>query len=405
MPIGGVEVIDGDGHVMEPPDLWSSRMDAGKWGDWIPRVDPTDGKRYVGGEVRNGGVDALHRASELSGIPVARIAENVNTVGASLMRKGGWDPATRLEDMDRAGIDASVLYPSGAMFFGPVDPIKALHNNEFVRDCQRAYNEWLAEFCSHDRDRLFGMGLVPLQDMGMAVAEAEHAMELGLRGVVLRPSAYIDELPLSHSVYDPFWSACQELGIPVAFHAGVHIDTPGACRKFGLVVDDPDITVVNNTVSALYGGSGFGQAIGNAADMIVTVGRLIMGGVCERFPSLRMIFLGAGGGWMPTILERMDEQVAGFPLEGEHLSTAPSEYFRRQCYVSFETDEWNLAASARWLGAGRILWASDYPHPEYSDTVLDTLLEALEPLDEDERLKILCHNQVEAYGLPIPAAV
>ena len=262
----------------------------------------------------------LHRASELSGIPVERIAENVKRVGASLMRKGGWDPATRLEDMDRAGIDGSVLYPSGAMFFGPVDPIKALHNNEFVRDCQRAYNDWLAEFCSHDRDRLFGIGLVPLQDIGMAVAEAEHVLELGLHGVVVRPSAYIDELPLSHSVYDPFWSACQELGIPVAFHPGVHIDTPGACRKFGLVVDDPDITVVNNTVSALYGGSGFGQAIGNAADMIITVGRLIMGGVCERFPSLRMIFLESGGGWMPTILERMDEQVAEFPLEGEHLS-------------------------------------------------------------------------------------
>ena len=101
----------GDGHVMEPPDLWSSRMDAKKWGDWIPHVDPANGKRYVGGEVRNGGVDALHRASELSGIPVERIAENVKRVGASLMRKGGWDPATRLEDMDRAGIDAVGALP------------------------------------------------------------------------------------------------------------------------------------------------------------------------------------------------------------------------------------------------------------------------------------------------------
>ena len=162
---------------------------------------------------------------------------------------------------------------------------------------------------------------------------------------------------------------------------------------------------MNNTVSALYGGSGFGQAIGNAADMIVTVGRLIMGGVCERFPSLRMIFLESGGGWMPTILQRMDEQVEEFPLEGEHLSMKPSDYFRRQCYVSFEAEEWNLAASAKWLGADRILWASNYPHPEYSDNVLETLMKALAPLDEDERLKILCHNEVEAYGLPIPAAV
>jgi len=405
MPLDGVKVIDGNGHVLEPPDLWSSRMDADKWGDWIPRTDPATGRRYVGGEVRAGGAAAVTRASELSGIPVARIAENVKKVAAGLSRRRGYDPRGRLGDMDRAGIDASVLYPSSALFFGPVDPIKALHNPEFVRDCQHAYNEWLAEFCSADRDRLFGIGLVPLQDIGMAVAEAEHVVELGLRGVLVRPSAYIDELPFSHSVYDPFWSVCQELGIPVAFHPGVHVDTPGACRKFGLVVDDPDITVVNNTVSAVYGGSGFGQAVGSPADMIVTVGRLIMGGVCERFPALRCIFLESGGGWMPTILERMDTQVEQFPLEGEHLSMAPSAYFRRQCYVSFDAGEWNLAASAKWLGADRILWASDHPHAEHPGRCLATLMEALAPLDHEERTQILSHNQVEAYGLPIPAAV
>jgi predicted TIM-barrel fold metal-dependent hydrolase len=73
--------------------------------------------------------------------------------------------------------------------------------------------------------------------------------------------------------------------------------------------------------------------------------------------------------------------------------------------VSFGADEWNLAASARWLGADRILWASHYPHPEYSDNVLETLMHALTPLDEDERRKILCHNEVDAYGLPVTAAV
>lgn len=405
MPIDGVKVIDGDGHVMEPPDLWSARMDNGKWGDWIPHADADTGTRYIGGEVRSGGAASLRRASELSGVPFDKIADNVKKVGASLNRPGGYDPVARLEDMDEAGIDVSVLYPSSAMFFGPLDPIRALHNPEFVRDCQRAYNTWLAEFCSQDRGRLFGIGLVPLQDVDMAVAEADHAVDLGMRGLCVRPSAYVGELPLSHSVYDPFWEACQDLGVPVAFHPGVHVDTPGACRKFGLVVDDPDIVVVNNTVSSIYGGSGFGQAIGNAADMIVTVGRLIMGGVCERFPRLRFIFLESGGGWMPTILERMDEQVEEFPLEGEHLSMNPSDYFRRQCYVSFEADEWNLAASAKWLGADRILWASDYPHPEYSARCLDTLREALAPLEPAERLQIVCHNEVEAYGLPIPAAV
>jgi len=404
MPIDGVQVTDGDGHVVEPPDLWTSRMDAARWGDWIPRTG-ADGRHWVGGQVRNGGAGALRRASELSGIPTARIADNVRRVGRGLARPGAQDPAARLEDMDRAGIDRAVLYPSAALFFGPVDPIEALHDPAFVRDCQRAYNDWLAEYCDAGRDRLFGMGLVPLQDIGMAVAEAARALDIGLHGLVVRPSPYVGELPLSHSVYDPFWSACQELGLPVAFHPGVHVDTQGACRKFGLVVEDPDLTVVNNTVSALYGGSGFGQAIGNAADTMVTVGRLIMGGVCERFPALRLVFLEAGGGWLPTILERMDALVERFPLEGEHLALAPSDYFRRQCWVSFSAGEWNLAAAARWLGAGRVLWGSDYPHPGYGDGVVGDLQRALAPLGERERHGILCHNHVEAYGLPVAAAV
>ncbi len=402
MPSNGVLAIDGDGHVMEPPDLWSDRMDERRWGDWIPRTDPATGVRYVGGQIRMGAEDGLRRAAARSGVPYVERSAGVHQGGAAPKRLGGYDPEVRLRDMDRAGIDVSVLYPSRAMFFGPSDPIDALSDVQFVADCQRAYNEWLAEFCATDQARLFGIGLVPLQDVDLAVAEARRAVDAGLRGVMVRPSPYIDELPFSHHIYDPFWAACEELGIPVSFHPRVHADTPGACRKFHLVVDDPDITVVNNTVTNVYGGSGLGQAIGNAADMIVTVGRLIMGGVCERFPGLRMIFLESGGGWMPTILERMDEQVEEFPLDGANLRMLPSEYFRRQCYVSFECEEWNLVAAARWLGTDRVLWASDYPHPEYHDTVVSDLSERLEELPVEDRRRIIFENAVDAYALPLP---
>ncbi len=405
MPLDGEKVVDGDGHVFEPPDLWTKRMNPAKWGDWIPHTDPLTQRRYVGGEIRSGGVDALNRAAELSGVPVSKITENVKVVGESLDRLGANDPKTRLGDMDEAGIDASVLYPSSALFFGPQDPISALRNVEFVHDCQRAYNQWLSEFCGGGSGRLFGMGLVPLQDVNLAVKEAEHVVELGLRGVIIRPSAYVDELPFSHRVYDPFWTACQDLDLPVALHPAVHADTPGACRKFGLVVDDADITVVSNTVSAVYGGSGMGQSIGNAVDMIVTVGRLIMGGVCERFPRLRFIFLGSGGGWMPTILGRMDEQAEAFPLEGDHLSMGPSEYFRRQCYVSFDPGEWNLAASASWLGTDRVIWGSESARPDHSDEVVSDLMKALSSLEAPDRRRILNLNGIEAYGLPMGATV
>ncbi|HLN18420.1 MAG TPA: amidohydrolase family protein [Acidimicrobiales bacterium] len=402
MPELGCKVVDGDGHVVEPVTLWSDRMDQARWGDWIPHVDPGTGGLLVGGVHRGRGEADLGRISELIGIPEEEIAARFAETNASLGREGGKDPRARLVDMDAAGIDVAVLYPSSAMFFGPVDPIPALHDPEFVLACQQAYNDWLAEYCSADPERLFGIAAVPLQDIDLAIGEAQRAVgDLGMRGVFIRPSAYIDELPFSHPVYDPFWAALQELGVPVSLHPAVHVDTPGACRKFGLVRDDPSLIVTNVAVSPIYGGSGLGQAVGNAVDMIVSMGRLLMGGVCERFPELTFIFLESGGGWCATQLQRMDHQVEEFGLERHWLTMPPSEYFRRQCYVSFDPDEWNLAASAEWIGAERILWASDYPHPEYKDDVLDELKASLAPLDEAKQRRIIGENAVTAYRLPI----
>jgi uncharacterized protein len=397
----GVRLIDGDGHVYEPEDVWTTRMDAAKWGDWIPRRETVDGvyeTTFLGGQVRAGGKELIDAICARVGMTPQQFHDMLD----QLRTPGGHDPVARLADMDRDGIEAAVLYPSQALFFGPADGNPALHNVEFVADCQRAYNQWLAEYCSEDGRRLFGAAIVPLQDPELAVREAEYAVhELGHRAVAVRPSAYVDELPLNHSVYDRFWSAVQDLDVPVAFHPGVHNDTPGACRKFRLVLDSPNIMLTNMAQDEIHGGSALGQAIGNAVDMIVTFGRLLMGGVCERFPRLRLVALEAGGGWMPTLLERMDEQVKAFPLERRWLSMLPSEYFKRQCYVSFEAEEWNLADSARFLGTDRVIWATDYPHPEYHPGVVKELFESVESLDEDGRRRVLGQNAIDIYRLPI----
>ncbi len=391
MPIGGCKVVDGDGHVMEPKDLWTARMDQRKWGDAIP----VPGLRFEGDRTSS----LLARIAEISGIPPDTVAAAFHRNAEKMGRPGGYDGQARLEDMDRAGIDVSVVYPSTALFYGPMHPAKEMGDPEFVLACQQAYNDWLVDYCSADEDRLFGIGAVPLQFIDLAIKEAERVKDIGLRGVFLRPCAYIDELPLSNPAYDPFWEACQDLDLSVSFHPGVGIDTPGACVKFGLVY--PDFDLSNFVVTTDFGGSGLGQAIGNPVDMIVTMGRIIMGGVCERFPRLRFIFLESGGGWCATQLERMDEQVEEFPLDGYWLSMKPSDYFRRQCYVSFDAAEWNLAASAQWIGVDRILWASDYPHPEYRDSIVDELTQSLSPLDIDGRRRVISENAIEAYGLPI----
>ncbi len=395
-------VVDGDGHVMEPGEtLWVDRMDHDKWGDWIPHKvveDEIYEINYAGGQVRGGGRELHDQMAKAVGMS----PEEFFGLLSQLRSPGGYDPDARIEQLDADGVDAAVLYPSQAMFFGPVDPIPAFQNVEFVADCIRAYNDWISEFCAAHPTRLFAVGGVPLQAPELAVAEAERAVnKLGLRGIFIRPSAYVDELPLNHSVYDPFWAACQDLDVPVGLHPGVHVDTPGACRKFQLVAPSENMSVTNMAMSEIHGGSGLGQAVGNMVDMTVSLGRLLMGGVCERFPNLRVLVLESGGGWVPSLLERMDEQVEAFPLEKRWLSMLPSEYFKRQCYVSFEPEEWNLAPCAEFLGDNRIIWASDYPHPEYHSGILDELRERIEPLPQESRARILGQNAIDAYKLPL----
>ena len=97
----------------------------------------------------------------------------------------------------------------------------------------------------------------------------------------------------------------------------------------------------------------------------------------------------------------MLEQVKAFPIARRNLSLLPSEYFKRQCYASFEAEEWNIAAFAGFLGADHIFWASDYPHPEYHQGLLDDLKKGIAPLDESSRRSILGGSARAAYRLPV----
>ena len=189
-------------------------------------------------------------------------------------RPAATTPTPRVVDIDADGIDAAVLYPSQAMFFGPVDPIPALHDVEFVTDCIRAYNDWISEFCAAHPTRLFGVAGVPLQDADRAVAEAQRAVRRARTARHLHPAVGLRPTELTSRSTTPSTtrsgprarsSACRS-----AFHPGVHVDTPGACRKFELVAPSENMSVTNMAMDELHGGSGLGQAVGNAVDMIVT---------------------------------------------------------------------------------------------------------------------------------------
>ena len=182
---------------------------------------------------------------------------------------------------------------------------------------------------------------------------------------------------------------------------------PGACRALGFyelkaegveMARTDDASPIRHLANIF-----FSQAISNPFDMMETLTVMICGGVLERFPRLRLIFLEANGGWIVPWLERLDHHYEVFGWDVPWLRMKPSEYFRRQCWISFDPDESALAFTARspLVGADRIIWASDYPHPDAKvPGVVDELREATASLDAPARARILGENAAALYGLP-----
>jgi predicted TIM-barrel fold metal-dependent hydrolase len=182
-------------------------------------------------------------------------------------------------------------------------------------------------------------------------------------------------------------------------------DLPGAVRglKLNRARDadgsyEPLDTMDEGQLPNVY----FTQAIGNPVDVMQAICYLTAGGVCERFPGAKFIFLEANGGWLVPWLERLDHHAKKFQWDVPWLKMLPSEYFRRQCWISFDPDEAMLAftASSPFVGADRIIWASDYPHPDAKfPGVTDELCEAIAPLSMEQQREVTSESARALYGI------
>jgi uncharacterized protein len=358
MASNGMRIIDADGHVVEQLDL-------------PPEVMAAFMARIMG----DGPVSPEDPAP----------AESSH---AELMyeRAGASQPVPRLTDMDADGIDVAVLYPTtpGLAWVPEADVFQTMAT---------AYNDWLREYCAADPDRLHGVGLVALQDPGLAVKEMQRCVEdLGFKAVMIRPAPYIEDKKLNDPVYDPFWDAASQLGCPIGVHPFSFHDMPwNVVSRLGLQDD---------AHGHADKGLALRQGLGNALDVMVAMGWFVAGGICERFPDLTVVFLEGSGGWCAPMLERFDHHVDVFG--SRYQTTPPSEVFKRQCYISFDPDEEALAytANSRYVGADRIVWASDYPHPDAKiPGIVHELEEATEGLDDSQRRLIFGENAARLYKL------
>ena len=365
-------VIDADGHILEPLDLWDTYIDPA-FRDRRPRfvLDDNGKERLtVEGKMLGNprGIGSLGSVGARQGLvdpATQKYAEG---------RKGGFDPHARIVDMDADGIDAAFLYPSCGLFAGAVeDPGLA------AAMC-RAYNRWLVDYCKPYPDRLFGVAMLPMQSVDMAIDEMRFAREkLGMRGGFLRPNPYNDRMA-NHPDYDPFWAVAQDLDFSIGFHEG----TTGGMPTVG--VDR-------------FEGRGAKHIISHTMEMMLVALAVIWGGTCERFPKIRIGFLESGGGWIAPWLDRMDRHFTDQGFNDSGLKTMPSELFKRNCWISFEPVEGSLDVLADYIGPDKILWATDYPHADGFFPGAPALISKRTALTEATKHGVLAGGAMRFYGL------
>ena len=284
-----------------------------------------------------------------------------------------------LRCMDAEGIDAVVLYPSLGLFVpfredqAPSVSAKACH----------AYNEWIAEYAATDPSRLVGIGLVPLADVGFAVAEARRVKALGLPGVMARPN-HLYGRSLGAREYDALYDALEEEGLTLSVHEGLGVRGPTIGRD------------VSKTFAVRH-------AMSHPMEQMAAMASMVLEGALERHPSLRVAFLESGTGWLPYWLTRLDAHDEWVhDTETSTLSLTPSEYFARQCVISTDPDDPLAAWAVSQVGADHVVWASDFPHPDalYPDAVTSFLKESAEHgLEGDDLSAVLWDTPVRFYGL------
>ena len=380
-------IADSDMHVLEPPDLWQ-RYIAREFRHAAP-VGMTELRRDLRVRVKShvllrlGPVRPLREAK---GAGIGWRAEQEDAYAAAEAR--GWDAGAQLDAMEREGVDLAVLFPSRGLFVLGLDSVEQMGPDglepEFAAAIARAYNDWLHDFVAAAPDRLFGVAMVAPHDVASAVEETRRCVtDYGFKGVYLPPGT-VNRRPWHHPAYDPLWTECERLGVPVCFHGGGR-----TCLR-------PDFSL-EIFADRLMMWHCFNQPLGVMTACVSMCG----GGVLERFPGLRVALLEGNCSWAPWLLHRLDEHYewVGW-YEARDLSRAPSEYFRRNCFLSVDADEETVRHFVDWFGDDNLVFSTDFPH---GDSLYPRAIESFEklPLSDASRRKIVGDNWRRLYGIDL----
>jgi uncharacterized protein len=353
----GTRVVDSDGHLLEPADVFDGKVDPGLI-EGAPRILRTpDGRQGMSflGNAPSVGQFGSGDAVRPGGL------KDPKQLDWDDAQPGGFDPHARIVDMDLEGVDAAVLFPTLGLFSSLIPGPEAA-----VAIC-RVLNDHAAEYCRPYPDRLYPVAILPLKDIAASVAELQRCANLGFKAVCLRPNPDPETgIQVRDPSFEPLWSAAEEAEIAVAFHEGVNPLIPFAgldrCRSMF------DWHIVSHPF-----------------EQMLAMLQLVSAGVMERHPELRFGFMESNCGWLPYWLERMDSNWRNLSWQVPEVKRPPSEYFARQCAITCEADEESVPAVASLVGGDRIMWASDYPH--YDAEFPGAVKEMFERADMDQNLR------------------
>jgi uncharacterized protein len=376
------EVIDVDSHIYEPPALWD---------DYVPTADRERVRQaFWSGVAEDGTVTTTLNGRPAKGLNRSRIVRQaiwrpgmtLDDIGdldpnvAHDLNPGAWDPAARLADMDRMGVDRAVVYPTLLNEYLP----QIVDRDAAVILC-RAYNDWISDFAQAANGRLHPVAALPLQDPAAAMDELTRAHSRGFRAALLRPAFYhvadssgsvgaqmlqvmaqqavgveIDSSTIPVFVEDrpfrPVFELCAELGVVACVHPSSNITGADAVSSGGFAERVSDRLGVNHSIT---------EPVAYMQDAELFVTTAFFHGLFEDLPTLSLAIAHAGTTWVPLALEKSETYLWLGGMSGVPVCLEPEEVWERQRIVtSFDSWEVPVARMVDRIG-DKAAWGSRYP--------------------------------------------
>jgi predicted TIM-barrel fold metal-dependent hydrolase len=317
-------------------------------------------------------------AANAAGMKMKRSDQPKRAIGANAVfgRPGYTDPTERLRDMDQDGVEVEVLYSEVSAFRYIPDLAKG------ASEATRAFNDVLTDFASVDPHRLCVSYQIPIHDIEFAVTEVQRVVGLG--GKSLQLPVFPPEFGLPDYLderYAPLFSAIEETGLPICCHIGLNTALDDLSRR-----DPTPQKGIMVSMTPLTTAEAFGM--------------WIMGGVFERHPKLKVVFVEPGLAWVAWWLHIADDMVLRQGYEFPAITELPSTYFHQNVYLTFIEEDFSLDLLRDRIGPRNILWSTDYPHPVTSwPHSREVVAKQFASVNETDRELILSGNAIRVWNL------